>query len=124
MHVAPAPGNPASVAFEKFVTDGLRTTRTPDMSHALKSGVDVYGLCRYAAGVMRSAQERAEIERQLIDHPWARSRVVALVRGARVPWSLAASVLSAVRDDELTTLTEAVSADPERVLAELLDSIG
>ena len=125
MQFAPAPQNPA--AFEEFISDTMRASPTPGMSHALLSGIDVYGLCRYAAGV-GTAQERAETERQLIDHPWAHSRVVALVMGGRVPDSPAAYVLGAARtadfEEQLEALTDEVSADPEADLAELIDAIG
>jgi len=124
MHYAPQPASrPNPAAFEKLVTDVLRTRTAPDMETALVSGVDVYGLCRYATGVV-TPQERAEIQAQITDHPWALSRVVALVKGARTKRSLADRILRAARRGAWSGLIDTVSADPERQLAKLLDSIG
>ena len=121
---APKPARPSNpVAFEEFLDTALRTAPAPGMSHALKSGVDVYGICRYAAGAV-TVQERAEIETQINDHPWAHSRVVALVKGAREKRSLADRVLHAARREAWCGLIDTVSADPEAELAKLIDSIG
>ncbi len=122
MPFATPPTNLAAT-FGRLVDEALRARPTPDASHALMSGVDVYGLCRYAA-VACSKQERGAMQRQLLDHPWAHSRVVALVKGARDPGSVAAAVISAARRGAWTGLAGSVSADPEADLAKLLDSIG
>ena len=54
--------------------------KTPD--YALKSGVCVYGLVRYAAGVC-SEQDRAHIQGMLLRCPWTMEVIVRLVKGAR-----------------------------------------
>ncbi len=82
MSFAPAPAphtNPA--VFEELLTQAFTHRATPDF--ALKSGVNVYGLVRYAAGTCEP-EERQAVESDLSRLPWCMEVVVALVKSARV----------------------------------------
>ena len=75
---APRPSNPA--AFEDLLAQALVHRTTPDF--ALKSGVNVYGLVRYAAGACEPG-ERQAVESDLGRLSWCTEVVVELVKSAR-----------------------------------------
>ena len=117
MTPAPEPSNgPAD--FARLINTAIRA-RTPDRD--LRSGVDVYGLCHYAAGDVPAA-ERIRVHHQLLASPWAMSRVIALVKGARTPGSLATTVLEAARSGDWSGLL-ASGPDSALELARLLDAL-
>jgi len=124
------PKRPGQTLFADLLTEANLARTTPDF--ALESGVDVYGLCRYAAGVV-SSHERIVIERQLARHPWAFSRVVALVKATRGPSPdpKAVRILDAARSGNWSGLFASrgdaaalEDLDPEAALVGLLADIG
>ena len=112
----PAPQAPSPRQFEALIGDALRHRNkihmTPDF--ALKSGVNVYALARYAAGVS-DQEERQAVQGDLVRLPWCMRVVTALVKAARVEGD-ARDLLESARtgaheklgEDELTALLEEV----------------
>lgn len=79
---------------------------------ALDAGVDLRGLCRFAAGAL-AAGERRQVEAQLATTPWATTRVAALLRGARdaaAHGGLARGVLEAARAGDVDAAREVGAA--------------
>jgi hypothetical protein len=68
--------------FHALVEAAARQRSNAGARLALDAGVDLQGLCRFAAGAL-SATERRQVEAQLATTTWATSRVAALLRGAR-----------------------------------------
>jgi len=90
-----------------------RLRRLTTLEEVATSGeLDGQLLCRYAAGAAADA-ERRELEDVLARTPWARDRVVALLRGARGQdhGGLAARLLEAARSGEV---------DPERAVGQAI----
>jgi len=121
---------PGQTLFADLLTEATAARTAPDF--ALESGVDVYGLCRYAAGAV-SSHERRVIEGQLARHPWAMDRVVALVKATRGPSPdpRAVRILEAARSGNWSGLLAsrgdtgaAEEADSEAALVGLLAEIG
>lgn len=115
----PAANPDGPTAFAHLIDAAARAPQTPDQ--ALRSGVDVYGVIRYAAGVV-SVDERTVIEAQLARSPWAMDRVVALVKGARTLGSIATTILDTARSGDWSGLL-ASGPDPEHHLALLLNTL-
>lgn len=76
----PRPLEPA--AFDTLVDAAARQRHAAAGATALNAGLDLQGLCRFAAGAV-AAGERRHVEAQLASTPWATARVAALIRGAR-----------------------------------------
>ncbi len=79
---APPPRPLEPEAFNDLVDAAARYRRGAAGPVALDAGVDLQGLCRFAAGAL-AAGERRQVEAQLATTPWATTRVAALLRGAR-----------------------------------------
>lgn len=99
---APPPRPLEPEAFHDLVDAAARYRRGAAGAAALDLGVDLQGLCRFAAGAL-SAGERRQVEAQLATTPWATTRVAALLRGARgeAHGGLARGVLEAARQGEV-----------------------
>ena len=120
------PKHPGQTMFTSLLAATTIARSTPDF--ALESGIDVYGLCRYAAGLV-TGHERTVIESQLARHPWALNRVVTLVKGVRGPSPdpMAVRILEAARSGNWSGLLAsrgdagaAEEVDPEAALVGLL----
>ncbi|MBX3469200.1 MAG: hypothetical protein KF878_20190 [Planctomycetes bacterium] len=109
---APPPRPLEPDAFPDLVDAAARHRRAAPGAAALDAGLDLQGLCRFAAGALRPG-ERGHVEGQLATTPWATTRVAALVRGARgdAHGGLARGVLEAAR---------AGAVDPSRVVGDAL----
>lgn len=77
---APRPLEPE--AFPALLDAATRHRRGAAGAAALDAGLDLQGLCRFAAGSLAPA-ERRQVETQLASTPWATSKVAALIRGSR-----------------------------------------
>jgi hypothetical protein len=91
--------------FEQLVlhAEAARTTPTPDL--ALRSGVSVCTLVRYAAG----CGDDADVTKWVTRYRWCAKVVVDLVRGARAPGSRASRLLALARQNALPPEPELLS---------------
>lgn len=97
---APRPLEPE--AFPALLDAATRYRRGAAGAAALSAGLDLVGLCRFAAGAL-PASERRQVETQLASTPWATTRVAALIRGARgnTNGGLARGLLDAAREGSI-----------------------
>jgi hypothetical protein len=99
--VRPVP-RPHNASFKDLVDAALtqlsQLRQTPD--YALQSGVCMYTLVSYAAGCC-PAEDRQMVHHWLTKMPWTMQVVVALVKGARNPDSIASNLLQQARENQL-----------------------
>lgn len=109
LNAPPRPLEPE--AFNDLVDAAARSRRGAAGAAALAMGLDLQGLCRFAAGAVR-AEERRQVEAQLASTPWATSRVSALLVGARgsAHGGLARGVLEAARNGQVDAAREVGAA--------------
>ena len=105
---APSPRpNTSPAAFEGLLEEAMTHHRsavcTPD--YALRSGVNVYGVLRYAAGAC-GEQERLEAQSDVARSPWALNVVTSIIKAARDPESKAALLLWEVKHNAVDQFVE------------------
>jgi hypothetical protein len=107
--IAPAPapskqtiGFGLHTTFDSFLDSVL--VRLPELhltpDYALQSGVCVYALVQYAAGVCKT-EDRSWVEGWLTALPWTMRTVVALVKGGRIEGSVESCLLNQARNNNL-----------------------